>query len=282
MHPTAPSPSFLCTPDAPNLIADRQSESACIYGSRKIDLILTKSISRFARNMADCVETVRHLKELGVRVLFEKENLDTDTMTGELILGILATIAQEESISLSQNQAWSRMKHLERGETWSPPRYGYTSDGKNHGWVIVPNQAEVVRMAFYMAAMCHTYAEIRDEMNRMEKEEGSEKVWTKPTVALLLRSENYVGDFLSNKECTIIDSNGKEKRVKNKGFVDQILIEGHHPAIVSHELFDIVQELIKHGTIGGGRSVFSAEEKYLMEKGQKIAEKEVKLWEAQR
>lgn len=248
----------------------------------KIDLILTKSISRFARNMADCVETVRHLKELGVRVLFEKENLDTDTMTGELILGILATIAQEESISLSQNQAWSRMKHLERGETWSPPRYGYTSDGKNHGWVIVPNQAEVVRMAFYMAAMCHTYAEIRDEMNRMEKEEGSEKVWTKPTVALLLRSENYVGDFLSNKECTIIDSNGKEKRVKNKGFVDQILIEGHHPAIVSHELFDIVQELIKHGTIGGGRSVFSAEEKYLMEKGQKIAEKEVKLWEAQR
>lgn len=248
----------------------------------KIDLILTKSISRFARNMADCVETVRYLKELGVRVLFEKENLDTDTMTGELILGILATIAQEECISLSQNQAWSRMKHLERGETWSPPRYGYTSDGKNHGWVIVPNQAEVVRMAFYMAAMCHTYAEIRDEMNRMEKEEGSEKVWTKPTVALLLRSENYVGDFLSNKECTIIDSNGKEKRVKNKGFVDQILIEGHHPAIVSHELFDIVQELIKHGTIGGGRSVFSAEEKYLMEKGQKIAEKEVKLWEAQR
>jgi DNA invertase Pin-like site-specific DNA recombinase len=248
----------------------------------KIDLILTKSISRFARNMADCVETVRHLKELGVRVLFEKENLDTDTMTGELILGILATIAQEESISLSQNQAWSRMKHLERGETWSPPRYGYTSDGKNHGWVIVPNQAEVVRMAFYMAATCHTYAEIRDEMNRMEREERSEKVWTKPTVALLLRSENYVGDFLSNKECTIIDSNGKEKRVKNKGFVDQILIEGHHPAIVSHELFDIVQELIKHGTIGGGRSVFSAEEKYLMEKGQKIAEKEVKLWEAQR
>ena len=248
----------------------------------KIDLILTKSISRFARNMADCVETVRHLKELGVRVLFEKENLDTDTMTGELILGILATIAQEESISLSQNQAWSRMKHLERGETWSPPRYGYTSDGKNHGWGIVPNQAEVVRMAFYMAATCHTYAEIRDEMNRMEREEGSEKVWTKPTVALLLRSENYVGDFLSNKECTIIDSNGKEKRVKNKGFVDQILIEGHHPAIVSPELFDIVQELIKHGTIGGGRSVFSAEEKYLMEKGQKIAEKEVKLWEAQR
>jgi alpha-glucosidase (family GH31 glycosyl hydrolase) len=118
-------------------------------------------------------------------------------------------------------------------------------------------------------------------MVRELKDMGTElmvSVW--PQISL--RSENYVGDFLSNKECTIIDSNGKEKRVKNKGFVDQILIEGHHPAIVSHELFDIVQELIKHGTIGGGRSVFSAEEKYLMEKGQKIAEKEVKLWEAQR
>lgn len=248
----------------------------------KIDLILTKSISRFARNMAECVETVRHLRELGVRIKFEKENLDTDTMTGELILGILATIAQEESNSLSQNQAWSRSKHLERGETWTPPRYGYTSVGKNHRWEIVPNQAEVVRMAFYMAAMCHTYAEIRDEMNRMEKEEGSTKVWTKAAVALLLRSENYVGDFLSNKDCKIVDSDGRERRVKNKGFVEQILIEEHHPAIVSHEIFDIVQELLKHRTIGDGRTVFSAEEKYLMEKANRIAEKEAKIWEAQR
>lgn len=248
----------------------------------KIDLILTKSISRFARNMAECVETVRRLKELGVQIKFEKENLDTDTMTGELILGILATIAQEESISLSQNQAWSRKKHLERGETWTPPRYGYTSVGKNHKWEIVPQQAEVVRMAFYMAGKCRTYGEIRDEMNRMEREEGSEKVWTKPTVALLLQSENYVGDFLSNKECKIVDTDGKERRVKNKGFVDQILIEGHHPLIISHELFDAVQELIKYGLLSPCRSVFSAEEKHLMEKANEIAEKETQMWEAQR
>ena len=182
----------------------------------KIDLILTKSISRFARNMADCVETVRHLKELGVRVLFEKENLDTDTMTGELILGILATIAQEESISLSQNQAWSRMKHLERGETWSPPRYGYTSDGKNHGWVIVPNQAEVVRMAFYMAAMCHTYAEIRDEMNRMEKEEGSEKygqsrLWR---CFFAVRTMWVISCLIKNVRSLTVTERKRESRIK--------------------------------------------------------------------
>ena len=247
-----------------------------------IDLILTKSISRFARNMAECVATVRHLKELGVQIRFEKENLDTNTMAGELILGILATIAQEESNSLSQNQAWSRTKHLERGETWTTPRYGYTSVGKNHKWEIVPQQAEVVRMAFYMAGKCCTYGEIRDEMNRMEREEGSDKVWTKPTVALLLRSENYVGDFLSNKDCKIVDADGKERRVKNKGFVDQVLIEGHHPPIVSHELYDVVQELIKYGSLNACRSVFSAEEKYLMEKANEIAEKEAQMWEAQR
>ena len=239
-------------------------------------------ISRFARNMAECVETVRHLKELGVRILFEKENLDTDTMTGELILGILATIAQEESNSISQNMIWSRNKHLERGESWTPPRYGYRSVGKEHRWEIIPNQAEVVRMAFYMAGMCYTYGEIRDEMNRMEKEEGSDKIWKNPTITKLLRSENYVGDFLSNKSCVIVDSNGKEKRVKNKGYVDQILIEGHHPAIISHELFDVVQELISHGTLGGRRATFSSEEKYLMKKANSIAEKEAQMWEAQR
>lgn len=247
-----------------------------------IDVILTKSISRFARNMADCIETVRHLKELGVSIRFEREGIDTGSMAGELILGILATIAQEESVSISQNQIWSRNKHLERGEPWSPARYGYRSVGKEHRWEIVPDEAEVVRMAFYMAATCHTYAEIRDELERMEREMGGVKVWTKQTVAHLLHSERYVGDFLSNKDCKIVDRNGKEKRVRNKGFVDQILIEEHHPAIVSHALFDVVQELIQHGTIRGGRSRFSPEEKYLMEKARRIAEDEVKIWEMQR
>ena len=85
----------------------------CEIGS--VDLVLTKSISRFARNLQECVETIRHLKELGVIVRFEKENLDTETMGGELILSILATIAQEESNSISQNTVWSRRKHIEKG-----------------------------------------------------------------------------------------------------------------------------------------------------------------------
>lgn len=89
MHPTAPSPSFLCTPDAPNLIADRQSESACIYGSRKIDLILTKSISRFARNTVDCLNYIRMLKAMNIPVYFEKESINTMDTRGEVLLTIV-------------------------------------------------------------------------------------------------------------------------------------------------------------------------------------------------
>ena len=139
----------------------------------KIDLILTKSISRFARNMLECVETIRHLKECGVTVRFEKEGLDTETMGGELMLGILATIAQEESNSISMNMNWSRQKHVEKGQPWDAARYGYVSVGKEHVWEIVEHEGEVVRQAFYMAGMCHTYQEITDELNRMEEEGGS-------------------------------------------------------------------------------------------------------------
>ena len=144
----------------------------------KIKLILTKSISRFARNMMECVETIRHLRELGVKVVFEKEGLDTESMGGELMLGILATIAQEESNSISQNLNWSRRQHALRGEPWERPPYGYVSVGKQHKWEPVEEQGDVVRQAFYMAGMCYKYPDIVEELNRMEREMGSERVWT--------------------------------------------------------------------------------------------------------
>ena len=175
----------------------------------KIDLVLTKSISRFARNMLECVETIRHLSELGVVVRFEKEGLDTETMGGELMLGILATIAQEESNSIAQNLRWSRQKHIERGQPWDKPRYGYVSVGSEHKWEVVPHEAEVVRRAFYMAGMCHTYGEIAEELTRMEEKQGTGKVWNKTPVVNLLRSNVYLGEYLSNKECTIIDKDGQ-------------------------------------------------------------------------
>ena len=245
----------------------------------RIDLVLTKSISRFARNMLECVETIRHLKECGVTVRFEKEGLDTETMGGELMLGILATIAQEESNSISQNMNWSRQKHVEKGQPWDAARYGFVSVGKEHRWEVVEHEAEVVRQAFYMAGMCHTYQEITDELNRMESEGGNGRVWTNPTVVNLLRSEVYIGNYLSRKHCRIVDENGVAKRVKNTGQADQILIEGHHEALVSTELYDAVQELLDRTTLGGNRRKFSAEERETMNRAMKLAAREAETWQ---
>ena len=245
----------------------------------KIDLVLTKSISRFARNMLECVNTIRQLSDLGVTVRFEKENLDTETMGGELMLGILATIAQEESNSISQNINWSRQKHVEKGQPWDVARYGYVSVGKEHRWEVVDHEAEAVRQAFYMAGMCHTYGEIAEELTRMEAEDGNGRVWNKTPVVNLLRSETYIGNYLSNKECSIVDENGVVKRVKNKGYVDQILIENHHPALVSKELYEVVQELLDHQTLGGHRRKFSEEEREIMERAMKLAAKEAQSWQ---
>ena len=245
----------------------------------KIQLVLTKSISRFARNMLECVATVRHLLEIGVTVRFEKDDLDTEKMGGELMLGILATIAQEESNSISQNMRWSRQKHIERGQPWDVPRYGYVSVGKEHKWEVVPHEAEVVRQAFFMAGMCHTYGEIAEELTRMEAEDGNGRVWNKTPVVNLLRSNVYIGEYLSNKECTIITRDGQTKRIKNRGQVDQTLIEGHHEALVSRELYNVVQELLDGVVLGAHRTRFSDAEQALMNRAMKLAAKEAKSWQ---
>ena len=240
----------------------------------KVKLILTKSISRFARNMMECVQTIRHLKELGVVVRFEKEGIDTETMGGELMLGILATIAQEESNSISLNMNWSRRKHVEKGQPWDVARYGYVSVGKEHVWEIVPYQAKIVKRAFYMAGMCYTYQEISQEMNRMEKEMGEGRIWNKTPIVNLLRSEVYLGNYRSNKEIRIVTKDGQVKRVKNRGQASQILIEEHHEALVSRDLYDAVQKLLDMRTLGSRRNNFSAEEQLAMQHAMEIAAKE--------
>ena len=244
----------------------------------KVERILCKSISRFARCMLECVQVIRYLSELGVGVYFEREKLDTQSMNGELILGILASIAEEESNSISENAKWAHKQYLERGEPFYPARYGYVSVGKNHRWEIVPREAEIVRKAFYLAGMCHKYKEIVAELNRMEKESDGERNWTTQNLIDALRSETYIGDFLSNKSCHIVDKNGYRRRIQNKGHVDQILIQEHHPALVSHELYEIVQMLLQQGLLRGYRSNYFPKERETMDKAKRIATEEAKKW----
>ena len=260
-------------PELQRLIKD------CATG--KIKLIYTKSISRFARNMMECVETIRHLRELGIKVIFEKEGLDTESMGGELMLGILATIAQEESNSISQNVRWSRNQPVHNGEPWEKPPYGFVSVGKTHRWELVPEQGDVIRQAFYMAGMCYRYPEIVAEMNRMEREMESGNVWTHGTMMLLLKNIAYLGEYLSNKECTIITKDGKAKRVKNEGHVEQVHIADHHEAVVSRELFDAVGEILRQGVLSSCRTNFSADDEKVMRNGMELAAREAKQWETQ-
>ena len=287
--------SMYTRPELQRLIADCEAH--------KVKLILTKSVSRFARNMMECVSMVRHLKELGVTIRFEKERLSTDSMGFELVLGILATLAEEESRSLSQSMNWSRIQHLKQGEPWEAASYGYKSVGERHKWEIVPREAEVIRKAFYMAGMCYKIPEILRELNRMELKNSNtgdnnsttgnkcnnadsgrtdsgntssgdktcSRNWNRTMLRYALTNLVYKGDYLSNKEVCIVEKDGKAKRVKNKGHVGQILLEGHHEAIVSRELFDVVQKLIKAGLLSARKSIFSDEDVALMKEAMGLA-----------
>ncbi|MBR1658550.1 MAG: recombinase family protein [Synergistaceae bacterium] len=256
--------SMTIRPELQRLIHD------CEQG--KVKLILTKSISRFARNMLECVETIRHLSALGVKIHFEKEQFESDSQCGELMLSILAAIAQEESNSISRNLIWSRNKHVERGEPWEKARYGYISVGKNHRWQVIPQEAEIVCQAFFMAGMCFRYPQILQEMNRMESKNGTSQIWQHGTLKGMLRSLVYVGDYMSNKYCKIVNRDGTSKIVRNKGQVDQILIQGHHEAIIHRDLFDVVQELIKYGLLSATRRKFSDTEFAIMDRARAVTQ----------
>ena len=244
-----------------------------------IDEVLCKSVSRFARNMTQFISTVRELKSLGIACIFEKENLNTMDGNSELLLGIFGVIAQEESNSISQNQRWSREKHLMSGEPWNKPRYGYHMVKKGHKWVISKDEGKIVQTGFYMAGKGCCYSEIRDEMNKLEEERGSTRKWTNPTVVSMLKSLVYTGDYLSNTEITVVTKTGK-KRVKNKGEVDQIFIEEHHEPLVSHELYNVIQEMISERLLHSRRSGFSPDDFTLFRRAEQIVDGEAERMKA--
>ena len=243
--------------------------------ARKFDLVYCKSVSRWARNLAELVESVRELKGCGVGVIFQRENIDTRDSKNDLILGIFSTIAAQESQSISDNVLWARQKHLEKGEPWEKPRYGYHMEMPGHRWVVTPSEASRVRKAFLMAARGRSYTEIRDALNEMEKTEGTSKVWYYHTVRSMLTALVYTGDYLSDQYITILTPTGK-KRVANKGQRDQILIEQHHEPLVSHELFDVIQVMIENKMLYTNRRSFPVCCETLLQRGRRLADEEEK------
>lgn len=208
----------------------------------KIDLILTKSISRFARNTIDLLNTIRELKELGVIVHFERENIDSTSLEGEFLLTLLASFAQEESHSISENVKWSIRKDFENGKNHTARLYGY--DRKDGEFIINEKEADVVRLIF-------------NEYLKGNSPDGISKLLTSkgiksPTgnanfgytkVCDILREIAYTGDMILQK--TYKENHLTHRKMKNNGELTKYFVEDALPPIISKETFSLVEEEIE-------------------------------------
>lgn len=211
----------------------------------KIDLIVTKSVSRFARNTVDTLATVRKLKEHGVEIYFEKENIYTFDGKGELLLTIMSSLAQEESRSISENVTWGHRKRMADGKVNMPYKrfLGYTK-GENGEPVIVEEEAETVRLIYRLFLAGYSFREIANQLTeRGIPSPGGSKVWSVSTAKSILQNEKYKGDALLQKSFTV-DFLTKKTKV-NEGEVAQYYVENSHPAIIDTETFDLVQSEIE-------------------------------------
>ena len=207
----------------------------------KIDMIITKSISRFARNTLDCLNFVRMLKELGIEIIFEKENIRTLDSKGEILLTVLSSLAQEESNSLSQSSTWGIRRRFEQGKVIvnHTKFMGYDKD-ENGNLVINEKQAKVVRRIFsdYLNGKGTNRIAHALEKEGIPNWNGKAK-WYESSIRKMLSNEKYKGDALLQKTYTV-DFLSK-KRVVNNGEVPQYYVEESHPAIIDKEIWEAVQ-----------------------------------------
>ena len=207
----------------------------------KVDRILVKSISRFARNTLDCIKYVRELKELGIGVTFEKENIDSLDSKGEVLLTILSSLAQDESRSISENSTWGIRKKFERGvvQVNTTNFMGYDKDEKGN-LIINHEQANVVRYIFDRFLEGYSPEFISKELRELEIPGCTGKAkWCSSAIWKMLQNEKYKGDALLQKTYTV-DFLTK-KRIDNDGQVNQYYIENNHEPILDREKWEIVQ-----------------------------------------
>jgi site-specific DNA recombinase len=208
--------------------------------SRKIDLIVTKSISRFSRNTTDCLELVRKLLRLGIFIHFEKENIHTGSMDSELMLSILSGLAENESASMAENIKWSIKRRIQNGTykiSYAP--YGY--DIVEGNLLVNEEQAETVRFIYSELLSGKGFQKIVRELNRRNVPTKKGGLWTEATIRGMIKNEKYTGDALFQKTFTDDYFN----RHANNGEKDQFLIQNHHEAIISHDVFDAAQAVVE-------------------------------------
>ncbi len=208
----------------------------------KIDMVITKSITRLARNTVTLLETARELKALNIDIYFEKENIHTMSTDGELMLTLLASFAQEESRSASENVKWRIRKNFEKGIPAGGSMLGYRFE--KGVLQIVPEEAETVKLIFdaFLSGMGTTT--IAKQLNRLKVPTKRGGLWSKTTVETILRQDKYTGNLLLQK--TYKSDHINKKKMINHGELPMYYVENSHEAIINKETFTKVQEQLKH------------------------------------
>ena len=206
----------------------------------KIDLILTKAISRFARNTMTMLEIVRELKNLNVDVFFEEQNLHSISSDGEMVLTLLASVAQEEARSVSENQKWRIRKDFEKGLIWGGnSAYGYRIINKK--MVIIPEEAKLVKRIFQLYIGGLGFQKISKLLNDEGVPAMHAKRWNKQSLQQIIANINYTGDLLLQKT---YNENYLTKKTKiNRGELDQFFVENDHEAIITRDEYYAALEI---------------------------------------
>ena len=212
----------------------------CLQKDGNIDLILTKSISRFARNTVDCLSCIRKLKERNIAIYFEKEHINTLESTGELLITILSSQAQEESRNISENVKWGLKRKYEKGEMLVRRMFGY-GKGTDGQMYIIPEEAEVVRLIYGK----YLEGESLNGIARLLKEKGIKTIrgnteWNVNSIRTILINEKYIGDAMAQK--TFTTDYLTKTRKENQGELQKYYVENAHEAIIPREVFYKVQE----------------------------------------
>ena len=220
-----------------------------------IDYIVVKSISRFSRNTVESIETVRKLCSMGIYILFEKEKIDTGKMESELLLSILSSLAESESRSISDNEAWSIKRRFMNGTyKIAYPPYGYDYiDGK---MVVNEEQSEVVKWIYSQVLSGNSPAGIAKELNERGIATKRGGRWTGHTINGMIRNEKYTGDVIFQKTY----SDERFTRHRNNGEKDQYFVAGHHEKIISHEDYDAANAILDRN--GAEKGIYADSRKY--------------------
>ena len=210
--------------------------------SGQIDMVITKSISRFARNTVTLLETVRELKAINVNVFFEEQNIHSISGEGEMILSFLASFAQEESRSVSENMKWRVQKDFHEGLIWGGKScLGYRLE--NRKLEVIPDEAELVRLIFqlYIEGLgADTMGKVLDSKGVKPKYASK---WSRSTIMQILSNNNYTGDLILQK--TFRDNHLTKRKVINTGELNQYMVKNNHEAIISHEMFAEAEKVRK-------------------------------------